>query len=436
MLLTVDPEFAHHILQKNTEKYSKTSKTFSTIKHFWGAGLLTSEGEYWHKQRRLIRPGFHRARLKKVFELMEGVAETYLRELDVTLKQNPETNICDNLQRLTFQVIANAIFGTHLHQKEYERLNRIIPRLQAFILKVIRQPYLHWWLKGSGKIKAHEQLVSEEKEMIRSYIQKRRKQKGEHNDLLQMLLDIRYEDTGEGMTDIQLIDEINILFIAGHEPTTQALSWALYLLAQHPEVMKKLREEVNEVIPDAKVTFDRLTQLTYMEQVLEETLRLYPPVWATNRIAKEDDEFKGIKIKKGTTCAAYIYGLHHDPNVWENPTSFHPERFAKGKKKERHTFSFLPFGGGPRFCIGRQFALMEMKLVLAKMVMRYSMELIPGQHIEALPMFNLQPRYGIKMKLSKRRNQIPKRLFPQAKPLERTESRFIPKGCPFHRHAG
>ena len=402
MILTADPDFIQHILQKNARKYLKSNKHFESIKQFWGNGLLTSEGPYWLKQRRSIQPGFHKNRLKGIMKLMDRIAENYFQRLDERIGQNPDIDIFDEMKELTGRIIANAIFSKNLREKEFQKIKVILPRLQDFIVKMVRRPYSRWWYQLSGQVKKHEQLRDKGNSIIQSYIYNRRKTKEECDDLLQMLLDVRYEDSGEGMSDTQLIEEINLLFIAGHDTSTNALSWAWYLLCKHPEVLEKLKEEIHRVLPDDEITFERLMQLEYTQQVIEEAIRIFPPVWVTNRIAVEDDEFKGIPIKKGTTMATYFYGLYHSPKVWDNPESFQPERFVKDKKKARHKFSFLPFGGGPRMCIGKQFATIEMKLVLAKMVKRYQLDLVPGQNIEPNPMINLHPKNGIKMKVGKR----------------------------------
>ena len=409
MILTADPDFIRHILQKNPRKYSKSTRQFNNIKRFLGNGLLTSDGAYWLKQRRLIQPGFHKNRLREVLKLMDSTTDQYLDHLDTALQSNPEVDISEKMQDVTLRIIAHSIFSASLEEAEFQKIKTILPRLQAFILQMFRLPYLHWWLKLSGQIKEHEELRDEVNAIYRSYIQKRRASGEEQDDLLQMLLDVRYADTGEGMTDTQILDEINILFNAGHEPTATALSWTWYLLGKHPEIMKKLETEVDQVLPDQEVTYQRLAQLEYTQQVIEETVRLYPPAWATNRIALEDDEFNGITIKKGTTISNYIYGLHRSPELWENPELFQPERFTKEQKKARHPFAYVPFGGGPRLCIGKQFATMEMKLILAKMIKRYKATLVKSQNIETIPVVTLQPNKAIKMQLEQREVSIPSR---------------------------
>lgn len=404
MILTADPDFIQHILLKNRKNYSKSSRNFDCISHFAGRGLFTSEGAYWLKQRRLIQPGFHKNRLKAVLAIIDEVTDQFLEGLDTSLQQDSTVDIYEQMQEVTLSVIAHTIFSSNLKEQEFQRLSDNLSRLQSFIIRMIRQPYLYWWLKLSGQIKAHEALRDECNAIFKKYIEQRRASGEEQDDLLQMLLDVRYEDTGEGMTTEQLLDEINILFIAGHETTASALSWTWYLLSQHPAAMEKVRAEVNQVVTGGEIDFAQINQLEYTQQVLEEAIRLYPPSWATNRVAVEDDEFKGIRIKKGTVMATYFYAVHRSPDIWENPEAFQPERFSKAKKKARHPYAFVPFGGGPRMCIGKQFGLMEMKLIVAKMVQRYEMKLLPNQHIEPSPSLILKPEQAINMELLERKD--------------------------------
>lgn len=446
MIVTADPDFIQYVLQRNPKKYLKTSKHFAKVQQFLGRGLLTSEGEYWFKQRRKIQPCFHKKRLMNLVSLLDQVTDTFLQELDSNLVASTEMDICKKMQEVTCQVIAKAIFSTDLQKEESQRANKTISELQNFIIKMLRQPYLNWWFKLSGELKKQEQLRDEWNAVIQSYIQNRRASKKQYDDFLQMLLEIRYED-GTGMTDEQLVDEINILFIAGHETSSTALSWTLYLLNQHPDALEKVREEAKQVLTDGPITFEQLAQLQYNQQVLEESMRLYPPLWGTNRIAIEDDEFNGIQIKKGTTIAIYTYGVHHSPEHWEDPESFNPQRFDKDQKKGRHKNAFMPFGGGRRMCIGQHFGMMEMKMILAKMVQRYDMELVPNQAIKPIASMNLQAQNGIHLRLTKRAipASIPgpskakcpfgyDQLVPEPQDAEGAQDAYaeLMKGCPFH----
>jgi cytochrome P450 len=216
---------------------------------------------------------------------------------------------------------------------------------------------------------------------------------------MQMLLDARYEDTGKGMNDQQLIDEAAILFIAGHETSANSLAWTLYLLAQHPEVLHKLKAELTAVAPNRVPSFNDLRQLTYLTQVINESMRLYPPAWITDRVALNDDELNGIPIPKGTVISIFIYGLHHQKKRWQDPEAFRPERFRPEISKTKHAFSFMPFGGGPRLCIGNNFAMMEMQLTLAAVLRRFNLRLPPGFEVSPKPLITLRPAKEILMYL-------------------------------------
>ncbi len=430
-VLTIDPDLIQYILRQNQRNYIKSKYITSNFRHFYGNGLLTSEGPHWLKQRRLIAPGFHKQRLKEVLKLMDRVTNDFLNEFDQELKEKKEVDIYEKMLELTFRVIANAMFSSDLEEAEFEKIKNTLPNIQAFVIRLIRQPYLKWWYKLSGKFRYHEILREEVNDIIRNYIKKRRASGEKYDDFLQMLLDIRYDD-GSCMADEQLIDEVSILFFAGHETTANALSWAWFLLNKHPDIWNKLRAEVQQVAPDGEVNYEHIGQLGYTQQVIEETLRLYPPIWATSRMALEDDEFKGWKIKKGTSLDAFIYAVHRSPDHWEAPETFNPDRFTKENKKTRHPFAFVPFGGGPRLCIGKQFGLMEMKMILAKMAMRYDMELQPDQEVELLPLVNLQPKHGIKLQVA-RREYTPKPI--QVK--ENTPRTYVDSfQCPFLNKVG
>ena len=428
VILTIDPDFVQHVLQKNPRKYIKLSQQFDNIQKFWGKGLLTSKGPYWLKQRRLIQPGFHKQRLREVMKLMDKVSDEFLQNFEKKIAQQPTIDMYDEMQQLTCRVIANSIFSGNFKEAELNRISYILPKIQNFILKMIRQPYLHWWFRWSGQLKTHKKLREELDSIFRSYIQQREASGEVRDDLLQMLMDIRYAETGQGMTEKQLLDEISLLFIAGQETSAIVLTWVWYLLAQHPTVLKKMREEIQQIIPGNTIAFEQLMQLEYNQQVIEEAMRLYPPVWATNRVAREDDEFKGIPIKKGTLIATFFYGMHRSPDLWEDPTAFNPERFSKAQKKAQHSFAFLPFGGGPRLCIGKQFAMIEMKLVLAKMLKKYDVHLIPDQKIELLPQINLSPKNGIKMKVVKKKVTRQPKLSAN---LFTNQAEGKKMGCPF-----
>lgn len=332
---------------------------------------------------------------------MQEVIDESLVEFNQQIDKSSNIDIFPQMMDMAFRIVARSLFSTNLVEEELQQLKYSITMLQEFLIRSIRQPYLAPWFKISGKKRFHEKISAKTDEVILNIIHRRQTSSDQPDDLLQMLLDARYEDTGEGMTDQQLIAESAVLFTAGHETSANALTWTWYLLARHPEAAEQLRTEINNVCGDAPVSFSDLPQLQYCRQVIEESMRLYPPAWITDRTAIADDQYDGISIPAGTMIVPYIYGAHHDPGHWESPEAFRPERFAPENRKQQVPFSYLPFGGGPRLCIGNSFAMMEMQLILTTMVRRYTFELAEEQLPEVEALVTLRPRYGMKLKMKR-----------------------------------
>ena len=401
-IVSVDPEFIQAILQKHHRRYNKSMIQTDILARYVGQGLLTSEGPYWLRQRRLIQPGFHKAKLSALIEIMDRVMDDYLPQIERPVQMGESIEVTHLMMELAFSMVAKTLFSTSIDNEELEKLGENIATLQKFIVRQVRQPYLGFWFRLSGKIKKHIQLSEISKSIIRNYIQERRQDQNEHHDLLDMLLQARYEDTGEGMSDQQLLDESLILFVAGHETSGNALAWTLHLLSTHPEVAEKLQIELDRVLKGRKLTFDLLPQLDYTRQIIQESMRLYPPAWIMDRIAVEEDEVLGIPIPKDTMIIPFVYGVHHAAEHWPDPERFQPERFEKEKMKERHPYAYMPFGGGPRLCIGNNFAMMEMQLIIASIMTRYKVLPAKGPAIEMLPLVTLRPKNGIQLRFEKR----------------------------------
>lgn len=397
MMVTKNPEIVRHVLQKNHRNYIKTPMIFDKLRRFLGNGLLTSEGSYWLQQRRLIQPGFHRQRLEALVEIMDRVIIDSEKQL--AGKEEMEIDIYPMMMRLAFDMVSRSLFSTAIEEKKLDFLSNSLTTLQSFLVQQIRQPYLNPWFRISGQLQEKLKLSQAADDILLDIISQRRASQEEHHDLLQMLLESRYEETGEGMTDQQLLDESNIIITAGHETSANALSWIFYLLAQHPLEVEKLRMELETVLGDRRPNFADLRQLPYTTQVIEEGMRLYPPAWITDRQSVADDEINGVHIPKGTMVVLMIYALHHDPQHWSDPAAFRPERFAPEAKKKLPPYTYLPFGGGPRLCIGNNFAMMEMQLVLAHYIRRYDVSLVPGEEVEMLPLVTLRPKKGIQLLL-------------------------------------
>lgn len=402
VLLTDRPEIMQHVLQKNNKNYTKTRVVSELLKKQLGNGLLTSEGEYWLKQRRAIQPGFHRKRLEGISTIMVAEINKYLDEVfDVYAETGKEVDIAKEMTELAFKIVSKSLFGTEVEDDKLEVIEEIVSQSQQFLVDQVRKPMLKPWFHISGAYKRNEAIKAQGDALIMEIIKERLASTEEHSDLLDMLIQTRYED-GSGMTDQQLLEEAVILYVAGHETSANAMAWMWYLLAIHPEIEEKVLQSVDESIGDQDPSFEKLRDLGYCLQVVEETMRLYPPAWVIDRKPLADDEFEGIPIKKENDVLCFIYGVHRSKRYWEDPETFDPERFTAENKAKQVPFSYMPFGGGPRLCIGNNFALMEMQFVLAMMIKRYRFKVVENQEIDINPMITLRPRHGIKVIVKKR----------------------------------
>lgn len=396
-IFTQDPGFIQHVLQKNHRNYIKSPVHFDKLAHFLGRGLLTSEGETWLRQRRLIQAGFHRKRLASLTENMREVADHHLSGMEKRLNLGP-VDMYREMMELTFTIIARAIFSQSIPPDQLDLISRNITHLQAYVIKEIRQPFLDPLRKVNGSLQRHEKLRDENNAILLRYIEERRTSGQSHDDLLQMLLDARYEDTGEPMTTRQILDEVTILFVAGHDTSANALSWLFYLLSRHPEATQKIQTEIQLVLGDRPPDFTDLANLSYTKAAIEEAMRLYPPAWITDRMAIADDEYRGIRVPKGTYLLTYIYGVHRDQRHWSDPEVFRPQRFLTDHQSDRHSFAYIPFGGGPRLCIGNHFALMEMQLVVIQLLRRFTLTMATDEAIHTLALVTLRPKEPVWMK--------------------------------------
>ena len=370
---TVNAEVIQHVLQRNHRNYHKSEIQTEDLARYLGHGLLTNNGDSWLTQRRLIQPGFHRKRLASLVAEMQAVIDRNCVRLDGLAGTGKKTSLHGLTTDLVFRVIARAIFTDGFDEAETRELNDAIDAVQQYVIYPVRMPFLRGPLRWLGQEKKHLDITNEIRRRLLERIDARRAGSPK-DDLLQMLLDSRYEDTGDPMPDYQLVDEIMVLFAAGHETSANALAWTLWLLDRHPEVLAKVRAEIFRVEANGPVGFESARELTYLTQVIEESMRLYPPAWITDRVALEDDTAGGYDISAGTSIGVFIYGLHHNPEYWESPEEFRPERMTAEAKKDRHPMCYLPFGAGPRLCIGNHFAMLEMQLILVRLLRDYNFE--------------------------------------------------------------
>ncbi len=401
-IMTSNPDFIKHVLQKNHRNYKKSPIQTDALGQFLGKGLLTVNGDYWLRQRRLIQPGFHKQKLKGLAGVMQAEIEKSCQVFDEAAEKNEVIDVAPIFMKIAFRVVAKSLFSTGIEEDQIDLLANGVTSLQEFVIQLIRLPFLNPIRRINGAYKKHFKILEEMDELLMEVIQQRRDAGTSNDDLLDMLLSVRYEDTEKGMTDRQLLDETKILFVAGHETTGNALSWMLYLLTQHPHQVKKLEQEIQTILQDRTPTFTDIPQLQYTAQVINESMRLYPPAWITDRVAIEADEFDGVPIPKGQLITLLIHSAHRHNAFWENASSFQPERFEKSKQKEQHLFAFLPFGGGQRLCIGNLFAMMEMQLVLVHLIRNYEFELVDKEDVKVQVLVTLRPENGMKVRVKKK----------------------------------
>jgi len=395
LVLSRDNEIAQYILQKNHKNYYKSKFQSVYLSKYLGKGLLTVDGDFWLKQRRLIQPAFHK---QKMNQLVYNMNRTIALEVN-NLQEEIFIDLFPVMSQLAFNVVAKSLFHLSISEEKLNRIKFIIEEVQNFLIKEIRLPHKGWWFSLSGQVKRHLKLAEENNQIIREIIEGRVSSGEDINDLLQMLLETRYEDTGEGMTVNQLIDEIKILFIAGHETTANALTFTLYLLGNNPEIQQKIFEEIISIEAQYESTVEQLQKMTYITAVLNESMRLFPPAWITDRQNLEDDCVGDYNLKKGTLIGVSFYALHRNPKYWQNPEDFNPERFL-GEQKKISMQYFYPFGAGPRMCIGAGFAIYEMCLAISQIVKKYVIK-SKSNTVEFNPLITLKP-VGVEVLFSKR----------------------------------
>ena len=391
-IVTIDPAVIQHVLKTNAENYQKSEIQVKRMGHFLGKGLLTTHGEAWRTQRRLIQTGFKE--LAMLSSIMQDSLAESLRDFDREIRIGP-VDVYFHLMKMTFAMVARSLFGARLKDNDIDLVSHTICTVQEFIVRQTLQPYLNPWFAVSGELRRHEEMRTRADAVLLEYIRRRRSEPPGH-DLLQTLMDARYSD-GEGMSDELVLSESMQLLVAGHETSSNALSWILYLLSTHPDCLKRVRQEFYSVLGEASLNHADVLRFEFTTQVIYEALRLYPPFWMIDRYAVSDDRAGDLVIPGGSTVIVYVYGAHHSPRYWQDPENFDPARFAKEEVKLRTPFTFLPFGGGPRVCIGQHYAMLQILMILSELIRRYDFELVPGQTIEARPMVILRPRHGIRM---------------------------------------
>jgi cytochrome P450 len=391
------PDDVRRVLQDQHRTYSKRTRGIEKLRIFLGNGLLTSEGDFWLRQRRIAQPAFHRDRIASFGGAMTRAAGDMLeRRWAQQAASGQPFDVATEMMRLTLRVVSETLFGADV-SGDADAVGEAVGQLLHEAMRVIEA-----WVDlpmtlptpGNRRLQAAMATVDE---VVMRVIAERRRAADPGSDLLAMLMRARDEETGESMSDRQLRDEVVTMFLAGHETTANALSWALYLLAMHPGEARKLRVELREVLGGRPPTIEDVPRLVQTRAVIQETMRLYPPAWITTRRVEQEDMLGGYRVPAESVVFVSPYVIHRSPRLWKNPEGFDPDRFLPERAASIPRLAYLPFGAGPRQCIGNGFAMLEAQLILATIVQRAELELVPGRVVEVEPVVTLRPKGGLAM---------------------------------------
>jgi cytochrome P450 len=383
------------ILQENNRNYGKGALTLGILRPVAGNGLFLSEGEFWLRQRRLMQPTFHHKHVAAFSTMIVDTTQAMLARWEAHLSSDQPLDIMQEMSGLTLEIVSRALFST---PASYDAgVTQAITTLVEDIGYRFAVPFYPPPRVPTPRNRRHRTALAALDHAIYGIIAARRRGDTAGDDLLGLLMGVRDEESGEGMSDRQLRDELITLFVAGHETTAVALTWAWHLLAEHPHAADRVRAELAAVLGDHAPVAADLPKLPYPRMVIDEAMRLYPPAWITNRQAIADDEVCGYRIPAGAIVMISPYVMHRHPAFWERPDAFDPERFAPDRSAGRPPYVYFPFGGGPRQCIGKGLALIEAQLILATVAQRFRLRHVPGHAIEPLAQVTLRPRGGMPM---------------------------------------
>lgn len=394
-IIVSNPDLFREILVTKSKSFHKGHDYKDTKKglaRFLGNGIIVSDGEFWKKQRKLVQPAFHVNRIKEYADTMGHYTEDMLDDWE----SKKSVDVAHEMMMLTLRIVARTLFHTDVR----ENATDIATTMEAINETSGQNTLLPTWVPTPQELLARK-AVRDMDEYVYALIAERRQHGEDNGDLLSMLL-LAEDDEGNRMSDKEVRDEAVGLFLAGHETTANALNWTFWLLAKNPDIAEKLHEELDRVLAGRTPTMQDLRNLPYTDLVIKEAMRWMPPVSGVGRIAIEDVEIGGYLIEKDTSIFLNFYSVHHDAEYWENPSEFYPERFAAENDTDRHRYAYLPFGGGPRVCVGNSFATMEAHILLATIAQQYTLSLAPNQEVIPVTRITTYPKDGLPMTIKKR----------------------------------
>lgn len=391
------PRYVRHILQDHASNYSKDVIDYQLLKGMLGESLLTSEGEYWKRQRRLSQPTFQRKNFDAFGHIISEAVEQLAARWQGFAATGQELDVLPEMSRLALQVVGRTMFSTDL-SAEATAVNDALATASSTLDGFGMYSVLALIPLLNRRFLAAQRTIDE---LVARIIAEHRRPGAGFQDILSVLLQFRDPQTSRPLTPLELRNEVMTLLVAGHETTATNLSWALYLLAMHPVATERLVAEVLR-LGDRPLAHADLAELPWTRCVVEESLRLYPPVWVLPRTARECDWLDDYLLPRGAYILMNSYVVQRDPAWWEQPEEFRPERFLPENEAKLTDFAHFPFGGGPRTCIGASFSMLEAQLVVARLTQRFHFEVLPNQRIEPTPGVTLRPRYGIRFRLRER----------------------------------
>jgi cytochrome P450 len=399
--LVSHPDYLQRILRDNYQNYRKPDMLYAAAREVTGQGLATSSGELWLRQRRMIQPHLHRKQLVHLFDEMRGAVTEVLSRWEGFAQNHSKVEMGDRMAEITITVITRTIFGQEsLSADEVSAVSQCAIRLMNHVSYALFNGFLPKWFPKprEASLERDQQTMHQ---VINRIIAKCRAGHETSAGLIEMLIKSVDEETNQGMTEQQLYDEMMTIFLAGYETTSVALTWLLVTLKEYPAVLEKLQAEVDQVLGSRPPAFEDILRLTYSQQVFMEVLRYHTVASFLPRALNEPDQLGPYMLPANALVLLSFYGVHHNPQVWDQPEIFNPERFTPEAAAQRHPFAYVPFSAGPRKCAGDEFALLEGPLIIAMLLQRYTITLLPNQTFQT-GVVSLRPKNGVKATLSLR----------------------------------
>ena len=398
--LFIEPEHIKYILKENHKNYTR-GRDFAEMKALLGDGLITSEGDLWKRQRRLIAPEFEIQRLRTYEPIIHRAINEMSEAWSVSAKKGSERDLSQDMMKLTFQIVGEVFFGSDVVSDAERFGHNLEIKSEAAVARMVRLVKVpKSWPTAYNRLVHRAGKALDE--FIFGLMERRSREPQERTDLLSRLMKARDVDTGRGMEERLIRDELMTFVSAGHETTSLAMTWTWYLLQQNREKEGQLIEELRSKVAGRIPTVSDLSLLPYNKMVIQESLRLRPPVAVFSREALEEDEIGGFYVPKGSSVSVVIWSSHRNPKYWQDPLAFEPERFLPERFFKLPPFAYYPFGGGPHICLGETFALMEAQMILGGLAQRFSIECVNPEPLETRPRITLRPKGPVRIRVRER----------------------------------